>query len=161
MKIVIVVIISIIVGFLIKPIDYINQKELYDLLIQISSIALAISGAWLAVIFPESFKNILNYKYNYKNDFKIVKVLVNITISSLLVLMIVAVVKLFALIMVNIQFLYEYKNILKQISLSILVGLYLYEFYILLLVIFPIRKIFKKADKENMKNKIIDKKHKG
>jgi len=159
MKILIVVIISLSIGFFIKPVDYIKQKELYDLLIQISSIVLAIGGAWLAVVFPDSFKNILNYKNDYKNDFVIVKALVNITISSLIVLMTVTFIKLSAMIMMNIPLFLEYKDFLKQISLSILSGLYFYEFYILLLVIFPIREIFKKADKENKKNELIDKKH--
>jgi hypothetical protein len=159
MKIFFLLIVSFLVGFIIDPIDYLLQKELYDLLIQISSIVLAISGAWLAVIFPESFKNILNFSNEYKSDYEIIKVLVNVMIGSLIILIIVALIKFFALISSNIIFFLEYKNILKQISLSFLTGLYIYELYILLLVIFPIRNIFNRATKENMKNNMIDKKH--
>jgi len=156
-----IILVSIIgyLAYIIEPITISKQMPLYDLLIQISSIILAISGAWIAVIFPESFKNILLYKNNYKNDFESISLLVNVVIGSLYILVIILLLKLTGLVLYHIEYMVLHKVYIQKISLFVLIILYLYEIWILLITIFPIKNTFNKARKENIKNNIIDKRH--
>jgi len=154
----ILILVAITVYFL-DPIIYTKQKTIYDFLVQISSIVLAITGAWIAVVFPKAFKNILLHQDEYKTDFKIVEILIKIVVGSISILMIILVVKAIGLVIPYLHFDIVYIYYLQKISLFLLLSLVIYEVWILLLVIFPIQKLLRQTKKENLKNNIIDNKH--
>lgn len=60
-KVIILLVLAIGVYFL-PDTSYKDQKELHSSLLQLSSIILAITGAWAAIIYPDALKNIMKDK---------------------------------------------------------------------------------------------------
>ncbi len=48
------------ISYILPDAPFNKQKELFAHLLQISSILLAVSGAWIAIIYPQALKNIIN-----------------------------------------------------------------------------------------------------
>lgn len=142
--------------YIIDNIEFSKQLVLLESLKQISSIILAITGAWAAIIYPDSLKNIIVKKKSYQTDMTSIKNLLRPMISSLVILCFIVGIEFlgFTLKLLSIpDILIPY---LRNISLIMIIYLYFIQLWTLVMTILPIYEALKKAQNENERNEYID-----
>lgn len=140
-----------------KNLSFEKQKEIYTILLTISSIVLTITGIWIALIFPEKFKS--NETKNSKNENNIIPD-IGMFFKPLVYSTIVVIFSFLTLLIGNIAttipYLVKYKEIGRIISLSLLIGFSFCSIYSLYLTISLANLIKINSDKKNSTQRIVD-----
>ena len=156
----IVLIVTLLIVYFLPSTEFSKQKLLLDSLKQISTIVLAITGAWAAIIYPESLKNIIYKKESYKEDMSSIENLIRPMTTSIIILAIVVLIEIFAFTLKLIFIPHEYIIYLRKIVFFIILNLYIFQIWTLLLVMLPINDSYRKAIIKTKRNDLINEKHK-
>ncbi len=156
----IVLIITLLIVYFLPSTEFSKQKLLLDSLKQISTIVLAITGAWAAIIYPESLKNIIYKKESYKEDMSSIKNLIRPMTTSVIILAIIVLIEISAFTLKLIFIPHDYIIYLRKIVFFIILNLYIFQIWTLILVMLPINDSYRKAKIKTEKNNFINKKHK-
>lgn len=161
-KIVLIVLFILTIVFVssLPSVAFSKQVHLLDSLKQISSIILAITGAWAAIVYPDSLKNIIYKKKSSIADMQSIKNLIRPMISSILILAIIILIEISAFILKLYSISVENIQLLRSISLVIIIYLYLLQLWTLIIAIIPINNSYRNAKNEDNKNNLIDRLHK-
>lgn len=154
---VVALIIIVTIVFFMDNIVFSKQIILLDSLKQISSIILAITGAWAAIIYPDALKNLVLKAKNYDKDIKSIINLLNPMIYSIAILTIIIIIEITAFILKGFHIDKQYIPFLRDISLTIIIYLYFLQIYALLTTLLPINNELINAKKEFKKNEYLDK----
>lgn len=138
------------VSYVLPVVSYAKQSVLYASLIQLSSIILAITGAWAAIIYPESLKNIMNDQ-DADGENQQVESLIKPMLVSLYILGILITSQIAAFIIGLFNLTPEMIFILRKISLAVILLMYLMQLYSILTTFIPIFYAKRKASFERNK----------
>ncbi|WP_297433166.1 hypothetical protein [Sulfurimonas sp.] len=133
-----------------------KQSILLDSLKQISSIVLAITGAWAAIVYPESLKNIISKKGTYDVDMDSIENLFRPMISSIIILGCIITIELMAFILKLIDLPSYAIPYLRDVSFFTIVYLYILQLWTLVITIIPLNNSYREAKLEHKKNKHFD-----
>jgi uncharacterized membrane protein len=151
-------ILVLVLSYVLPEVSYSKQSVLYASLLQLSSIILAITGAWAAIIYPDSLKNIMNDK-DADGENQQVTALIKPMLISLYILGILIVSQIFAFIfgLLNLNTIEIFW--FRKISLAIILFMYLLQIYSILATFIPIfyakRKATFERNKKDKLNRII------
>lgn len=155
-NIIVGVIIFVFLYFIIPSIEFSKQLLLLDSLKQISSIVLAITGAWAAIIYPDSLKKLIQNVKDTQTNIESIKRLIKPMIMSIIILMFILAIEIIGFsLKLYINNFVEYIDYLRKISLSCILFLYILQIYSLISTIVPILDAYNKATNEHKKNGII------
>lgn len=157
MKAFIVLVVAILIFLYIPNVEFSKQLLLLDSLKQISSIILAITGAWAAIVYPESLKKLINKIEDTESNIKSIKKLVKPMFISIVILIFIVIIEIIGFTLkLYLNHFAEYIDYLRKSSLTIIILLYLLQIYSLLSTLIPILDAYRVASNEHEKNKIIE-----
>lgn len=137
-------------SYVLPEVTYVKQSVLYASLLQLSSIILAITGAWAAIIYPDSLKNIMNDK-DADGEGQQVEALIKPMLISLYILGILITSQIAAFVLGILNLDVEEIYWLRKISLAIILFMYLLQIYSILTTFIPIFYAKRKASFERNK----------
>jgi hypothetical protein len=158
--ILIVFIITLLIVYFLPSVEFSKQKLLLDSLKQISSIVLAITGAWAAIVYPESLKKIIYKQESYREDMQSIKNLIRPMQTSIIILAMIIFIEISAFSLKLTYIPYEYIAYLRKFSFFVILNLYIFQIWTLILVMIPINDSYRKADIKRKKNDYLKEKHK-
>lgn len=156
----IVFIITLLIVYFLPSIEFSKQKLLLDSLKQISSIVLAITGAWAAIVYPESLKKIIYKQASYKDDMLSIKNLIKPMQTSIIILTVIIFIEISAFTFKLMVIPPEYIVYFRKISFFIILNLYIFQIWTLILVMLPLNDSYRKAEIKTKKNDFLQEKHK-
>lgn len=156
----IVLIVTLLIVYFLPSIEFSKQKLLLDSLKQISSIVLAITGAWAAIVYPESLKKIIYKQASYKEDMQSIRNLIKPMQTSIIILAIIVFIEISAFTLKLVVIPPEYIIYLRKGSFFIILNLYIYQIWTLILVMLPLNDSYRKAELKTKTNDFIIEKHK-
>lgn len=156
----IVLIVTLLIVYFLPSIEFSKQKLLLDSLKQISSIVLAITGAWAAIVYPESLKKIIYKQASYKEDMQSIKNLIRPMQTSIIILIAIIFIEISAFTLKLVVIAPEYIICLRKGSFLIILNLYIYQIWTLVLVMLPLNDSYRKAELKTKKNIFLEEKHK-
>ena len=139
-----------------QNINYLLFKDNLSLLTSSSSILFAILGVWIALLYPEEFKDLKNGKNDHSERFKDLKILVNsmvlcvITICSILIVSFCA-PYLKKYINFNNLYIFQYINTIFLLIVTIT------QIYCYLTILLPTTAIDNQLETEKHKKKLMEK----
>lgn len=133
-----------------------NQMPLYEGLRNTSAIIFGVMGAWLAILHPDSLKEVFgggNQRLPEQEKKTIMLLLSPIIISTIIIAIVLV---LFPLVELGktISHLHAHKNIFRGLSFSTLIALTLLQLWALILTLVPGDIVKKHIDKENTSHAI-------
>jgi hypothetical protein len=149
-------IIALAIIWFLPEVTFSQQAILLDSLKQISSIVLAITGAWAAIVYPESLKNIISKKSTYDTDMDSIENLFRPMISSIIILGCIIIIELAAFILKLADLPLYVIPYLRDVSFFIIVYLYILQLWTLVITIIPLNNSYREAKLEHIKNKHFD-----
>lgn len=150
------VILILIIIYFAENIIFSKQLLLLDSLKQISSIVLAITGAWAAIIYPDSLKNLMKKEKNYPEEMKKIQTLLEPMKMSIIILSIIVFIEISGFILKLFTIPSEYIPYLRDISLFIIIYLYFLQIITLFKTYIPIHNALNDAKTENKVNTHMD-----
>lgn len=135
-----------------REVSFQMQWPLYEALRNTSGIVFAVMGAWIAIIYPEAFRNLSSPKSEGKEN--VFNMLQAMSISAL-ILAFVLIVALSVPIMRQFSALYAYTMLLRGISYSLVSLLTLAQLWTILLTILPNYLVKRSLIEEEVKAKFI------
>ena len=154
---IIIFVIALSIVWFLPEIPFHKQAILLDSLKQISSIVLAITGAWAAIVYPESLKNIIGKKSTYDIDMDSIENLFRPMISSIIILGCIIIIELAAFILKLVDLPSYIIPYLRDLSFFTIVYLYILQLWTLIITIIPLNNSYREAKIEHIKNKHFDK----
>lgn len=153
---IIILFLSFLISFLLPVTDFSVQEKLHSSLLQLSSIILAITGAWAAIVYPDALQHIIK-KDQSKEKITEIDNLIKPMSVSLVILGILILIQLITFILGVLKDPNkEMISIAKQINLGILIFLYLLQIYSIILAFIPISDAKRKAALEQKLNDLLD-----
>lgn len=156
----IVLIVTLLIVYFLPSVEFSKQKLLLDSLKQISSIVLAITGAWAAIVYPESLKKIIYKQASYKEDMQSIKNLIRPMQTSIIILAIIIFIEISAFTLKLVVIPPECIIYLRKASFFIILNLYIYQIWTLVLVMLPLNDSYRKAELKTKTTDFIKEKHK-
>lgn len=148
-------ILSALLGYLFPTVNFESQGKLHASLLQISSIVLAITGAWAAVVYPGALGQILE-KHESDKKMNEINTLIKPMSLSLIILGVLVAIQVISFIIDISKPSPTFLLISQKISFSVLIYLYILQIYSIILAFLPISDAQRKASFENKKNKMLD-----
>lgn len=133
-----------------------SQVLLLNSLKQISSIVLAITGAWAAIVYPESLKKIIFKNKSYSEDMRAIKNLIRPMQSSIIILGVITFLEIVAFILKLSNIPTECIPYLRNTSFIIIINLYVLQLWTLVVAMIPMNDSYRDANIEYKKNQYMD-----
>lgn len=135
-----------------------TQWPMFEALRTTAAVVTGVVGIWLGVLYPEEMRALIRREDKDNTgigDIEFMSVLLNPLRNSLIILMSVVILGLVYLLVKQIAALYPFKEILRLISLTLLIGLTTLQVYTVLFAIVPIDVMqFSFKKKKNIESKI-------
>ena len=148
-------ILSALISYFLPDVSFESQQKLHASLLQISSIVLAITGAWAAIVYPGALGQILK---KHESDKKMDEIndLIKPMSMALFILGVLIAIQLISFIIDISKPSVNFLLLSQKINLAILIYLYLLQVYSIILAFLPISDARGKTAFENKKNKMLD-----
>lgn len=115
-----------------------EQWPLYEALRTTAAIIFAVVGAWFAIIYPERMKGVFNKNSSPLNNLSNgMEKLFSPVFHSTIILCIILVLGVIAPVLKRVDFLMEWKDMLRSASFSLLVALTLWQVWTVLVTLIP------------------------
>jgi len=135
-----------------------EQTPLFEGLRNTSAIIFGVMGAWIAILHPDSLKHI--FSKNGENisieDKNTIKLLLSPILTSTCILSIVLVVPLFIVAGKTLPNLFQYKDVFRGISFTLLGYLTLLQLWTLILSLIPGEILKRNIQKQEVKDEVKD-----
>ena len=148
-------ILSGLIGMWMPEIDFSAQEKLHASLLQISSIILAITGAWAAIVYPDALQKIIKKKDN-KGKVEQINHLIKPMLVSLTILGFLILIQISSFILDVTEPSQFVMLIAHKLNISLLIFLYLLQIYSIVLTFIPISNAKNKASMEEKGNRLLD-----
>jgi hypothetical protein len=148
-------ILSALISYFLPDVNFESQQKLHASLLQISSIVLAITGAWAAIVYPDALGQILK-KHESDKKMNEINDLIKPMTMALFILGVLIAIQLISFIIDISKPSINFLLLSQKINLAILIYLYLLQVYSIILTFLPISDARGKATFENKKNKMLD-----